>query len=165
MSCWVCGKIMRRKTTAMVRICHRWCSDRLKSWNRLAIRQKLENRIGCVCGSKFTPREINHKYCSIKCQRDNRNKDKERATQYGLTLVKFQEILGAGCYAPGCNESKNLQIDHDHRCCPPRKSCGECVRGALCQMHNLLLGHIEKDYDFTMWVVNQPNMMIRGGTK
>src|ERR1035437_134914 len=25
-----------------------------------------------------------------------------------------------------------LAVDHDHKCCPGKKSCGKCVRGILC---------------------------------
>jgi hypothetical protein len=34
-------------------------------------------------------------------------------------------------------------IDHDHVCCPGRKSCGACVRGPVCSACNTRLGALE----------------------
>ncbi len=78
----------------------------------------------------------------------------ERARVYGLTVEQLKAILDAGCYAPGCNWSGRLHIDHDHRCCNYQGSCGKCVRGALCPPHNLYLGHLEKDPSFASWVLS-----------
>lgn len=36
-------------------------------------------------------------------------------------------------------------IDHDHDCCPERKSCGKCVRDALCSPCNLGIGQFLHD--------------------
>ena len=39
---------------------------------------------------------------------------------------------------------RRLSIDHDHGCCSdPRRSCGQCVRGALCNSCNRKLGKYE----------------------
>jgi hypothetical protein len=46
-------------------------------------------------------------------------------------------------------------VDHDHSCCQGRRSCGKCVRGALCNRHNLYLGFIEKDPAFGVWALAQ----------
>ena len=165
MNCFVCGRAMQRKTKAPYRICTRWCSDRLRSWNRLSARQDEGNLAKCSCGKIFSPREINHKYCTVRCQRKNRNRDQQRAAQYGLTTERFKELIASGCYAPGCNETTDMQIDHDHSCCSKRGSCGKCVRGALCKRHNLYLGHIEKDYRFALWVLRQTNMVMKGEWK
>jgi hypothetical protein len=40
-----------------------------------------------------------------------------------------------------------LAVDHDHDCCPPRKSCGNCVRDLLCGPCNRRLGSVE-DFEF-----------------
>ena len=36
-----------------------------------------------------------------------------------------------------------LQVDHDHDCCPGRKSCGKCVRQLLCRPCNVKLNALE----------------------
>lgn len=47
-----------------------------------------------------------------------------------------------------CGYTETLQIDHDHKHCPPSKSrqwsCGRCIRGLLCRNCNLLVGCYEK---------------------
>jgi hypothetical protein len=31
-------------------------------------------------------------------------------------------------------------VDHDHTCCPGKKSCGKCIRGFLCRACNSFIG-------------------------
>lgn len=89
------------------------------------------------------------------------NRDKEIArmrdygiSRYGITVERYQEMLdaqGGGCGICGRLETytvggkpMRLSVDHDHSCCPGRKSCGDCVRGLLCNNCNKgigLLGH------------------------
>lgn len=40
-------------------------------------------------------------------------------------------------------DRNHVHIDHDHDCCPTRKTCGKCVRGLLCITCNYLTGMIE----------------------
>lgn len=46
-------------------------------------------------------------------------------------MYESQNRACAGCLTP--TENTNLQIDHDHNCCPGLHSCGRCVRGLVCQ--------------------------------
>lgn len=38
-------------------------------------------------------------------------------------------------------------VDHDHTCCNGPRSCGQCVRGILCQQCNFIAGMIENQAD------------------
>ena len=62
---------------------------------------------------------------------------------YNITLVERNRRLEAagGCECCGATEHKGRgwTIDHDHRCCPPGKSCGKCIRGVLCHPCNMVI--------------------------
>jgi hypothetical protein len=38
-----------------------------------------------------------------------------------------------------------LAVDHDHNCCPSKKTCGKCIRGLLCMDCNRGLGYFRDD--------------------
>ena len=53
------------------------------------------------------------------------------------------EYQGGHCAIFGCRatgKTRRLAVDHDHKCCPGRTSCGKCVRGLLCGPHNEMFG-------------------------
>lgn len=62
-------------------------------------------------------------------------------TRYGITrtirdwMYESQDGACAGCKTP--MPDADLQIDHDHACCPANGSCGRCVRGLLCRSCNI----------------------------
>lgn len=71
---------------------------------------------------------------------------KFRAWSYGITVERVRELLTGGCDA--CGSRDRLVIDHDHNCCPTGRSprsCGRCVRGALCHGCNTALGLLGDD--------------------
>lgn len=60
---------------------------------------------------------------------------------YGLSESAYNALMAKGCAV--CGSIENLHVDHDHKCCSGSKSnktCGKCIRGALCSNHNRGLG-------------------------
>ncbi|MGW5616265.1 endonuclease domain-containing protein [Streptomyces sp. NPDC003877] len=65
--------------------------------------------------------------------------------EYGITLARYEEMLlqqAGGCRICGKTNPNGdrLSVDHDHACCPGRRSCGACVRGLLCHACNQGIG-------------------------
>lgn len=55
------------------------------------------------------------------------------------------EHLGCAVCAAEFDEHTRPAIDHNHRCCAGREStCGECIRGLLCNRCNLTAGWIDR---------------------
>lgn len=63
-------------------------------------------------------------------------------SEYGLTRDRILDMFeDATCKICGTTpEGRDLHIDHDHGCCPGNTSCGECVRGILCNGCNTAIG-------------------------
>lgn len=61
---------------------------------------------------------------------------------YRLTPEQYTKLVSKGCHICGRTD-QTLDIDHDHSCCPGKRSCGACVRGALCRRCNLRLSYVE----------------------
>lgn len=90
-----------------------------------------------------------------------RNVEKIRASKreqayrlnYGLTRDDVDRLLAAQdgkckiCRQPPnpVHKKPKLHVDHDHKCCPGKKSCGKCVRALLCGNCNTALGLLKED--------------------
>jgi hypothetical protein len=81
-----------------------------------------------------------------------------RAYRYNLTNEEYQELLEAqnnSCKI--CLKSftdKAPHVDHDHVCCPGKKSCGKCIRGLLCGNCNKMLGFSADSAEILQSAVN-----------
>ncbi len=66
---------------------------------------------------------------------------------YGITPEQYDQLLAdqggacAICEQPA--KGRRLHVDHDHFCCPGKRSCGKCLRGLLCAACNVKLGWLE----------------------
>lgn len=126
------------------------------------------------CGKKINKRDGRQSFCAMrtghpgKAHRDAEmiRKGNIRAAGYSRKYnlrnmgvseawyaTKLSEQGGHCAICPRTPEEngKALAVDHDHNCCPTKmKSCGNCVRGLLCDSCNLLLGHANDDPDIIL---------------
>jgi hypothetical protein len=116
------------------------------------------------CGQAFTysPSTEKGRFCSRQCFYDHKRltkEEKERSTRsaamkyrYGITADDYERMLAdqaGGCaICGGVNPPKSkrrLGVDHNHACCPGKRSCGRCVRKLLCDRCNNILGQANDD--------------------
>lgn len=62
---------------------------------------------------------------------------------YKIAPDRYRSMAKNGCQI--CGSFDRLHVDHDHTCCPTVKTCGQCVRGILCERHNQGLGFFQDD--------------------
>lgn len=82
----------------------------------------------------------------------NPEKDKNNRlrAKFNITFAEYADALAsqgnacAVCQLP-CRTGKRLAVDHNHACCPGKKSCGRCVRGLLCEACNHGIGKMGDD--------------------
>lgn len=60
-------------------------------------------------------------------------------------MLKEQNGVCGICHIP--HGSKSFAVDHDHRCCSGKKSCGKCIRGLICSRCNFVLGLADDNTD------------------
>lgn len=111
----------------------------LKKYNERTKNQRKEYRIKNSEKIKRAARE----WQKNNPERVKFLKRKSNLKKYGLTIEEYDAILesqGGSCAI--CNKKENLQIDHDHSCCPTTaNSCGNCIRGILCGNCNTMIAN------------------------
>lgn len=89
-------------------------------------------------------------------QRRNRERYSEQKRQlammqrHGLNVEQvfgeFWSMQDGRCYLCGDEmQRKTAQIDHDHDCCPPSRSCDRCRRGLACGPCNIVIAQAFDD--------------------
>lgn len=113
------------------------------------------NPEGCMCAA-HRPRTREPKELTLQKQRERARRNYQAAPHkqnHGMSPDDFASMWaaqsGCCCYCGGAlsRESRLTQVDHDHACCPPRKSCETCRRGLACQRCNALVGRVDDDPD------------------
>jgi hypothetical protein len=68
-----------------------------------------------------------------------------RISYYHKLSMEQISLLPLNCFF--CNSTKDLVIDHDHACCPPKQqhTCGKCIRMVLCRKCNSGIGFLGDD--------------------
>jgi hypothetical protein len=140
----LCGKWMPRKKTT--------CARTFRHGGDCKTAELMERQ-------RAYRRSHPHRQASESHKKSNR---KARIANYGLTLEDFDRLLKAQQYACGmCHlpfkEGQRIHVDHDHACCKDKcRSCGKCVRGLLCHVCNIALGHIERRYALSRQYLENP---------
>lgn len=79
---------------------------------------------------------------------DNQARQRRQAHGVGIdaAFARMWEQQGGKCYLCGIYLVPwAAYIEHDHRCCPPGKTCPDCRRGLACDYCNLLIGLADDD--------------------
>lgn len=64
--------------------------------------------------------------------------------KYKLDKETYETMIANGCHVCGEYTERNLHVDHDHNCCSGQgATCGNCVRGVLCNRCNQTVGKYE----------------------
>lgn len=122
---------------------------RQKRERRLKAKGIVDEERFCACGcgaplAGYRSDATYHRNCFKRNATDRLSRRK-----YGLTRgeVNAKAEAQGGCAACGAQTPGDgrWHVDHDHRCCPGKFTCGKCVRGILCRGCNLALGSVGDD--------------------
>lgn len=86
----------------------------------------------------------------------------QKMYKFGLTKVDYDSMVEAqnGLCAI-CDKVPSgvrpLVVDHDHKCCAGVSSCGECIRGLLCDNCNKGIGLLRDDTEIILSAYNYLN--------
>lgn len=120
LGCIYCGRVQasekHKKYNSIEKYCP-WCKS-YKSLDQYHLNRSKTSRKSAYC---------------ISC--GNINKHHLSKDDYDIILLKQNYT----CAINGCNTVPN-NIDHDHNCCSGAHSCGKCIRGIVCNLHNLGMG-------------------------
>lgn len=117
-----------------------------KAWQNFARTGGSQTRRLSVC------RECIAKYNKQR-NTPEANRESWLRRYYGITVDQYEQLLikqndKCGiCPKLASEEAGSFCVDHDHRCCPGRRTCGYCIRGLLCHQCNLQLALADEYFE------------------
>jgi hypothetical protein len=85
-------------------------------------------------------------------------------SKYNVSRIRFDAMLVAQlgccslCERPMTGPFEPV-VEHDHRCCPGKRSCGKCVRGLAHSACNTAFGLLKEDPDIIYTVAEAARIM------
>lgn len=110
--------------------------------------QYVQRKSGRVCGECLRIRDRER---SKTEKRQRQSKNYRLTTMFKMTLEEFESKIQvqdgkcAICEDILVGGRNGASVDHDHACCPGKKSCGRCLRDILCGCCNKTLGLARDD--------------------
>jgi hypothetical protein len=113
----------------------------------------------------------------------------KRALRHHVKQERYERMSlaqGGICAITVCDSTgtkHGLDVDHDHSHCSGNTSCGECVRGLVCNPHNIAMGLLKDSWEKALglieylengystiqqaraWVEEHPSPLIKGGPR
>lgn len=80
-----------------------------------------------------------------------KKREQKLLRRFNMSSAEFDERLrfqGGRCAICRTEEPGGpgtWRVDHDHKCCPEERTCGQCVRALLCHLCNAGLGFFKDD--------------------
>ena len=133
----------------------KYCGERCKANSGAAKLAERKRRQPALRRGSYDVPRVGFAVCK-GCRKEDRDRSddhqRRRLNLYGLTVERYDAILASQsgrCAICMTDEStsRGWFIDHDHGCCPGIGSCGQCIRGLLCQYCNLILGNAKDSTD------------------
>lgn len=116
---------------------------------------ELKDKVCRICKLSKSPTHFSPKKTSCKvCI-----KEYDLQRRYGISQKMYDDMLSrqmnsCAICSRSTEEVGTLVVDHDHSCCPGRKTCGLCVRSLLCGYCNRGLGLFFDDPNLLMEAYN-----------
>lgn len=101
----------------------------------------------------------NSKRSEYRISTSEHNSDYMLEWRYNISRERYIKILHSqnGVCAVCKLIPKKFCVDHDHTCCPGKKSCGKCIRGLLCSNCNTAIGLLKENVNTLFEAINYIN--------